>query len=91
MNKIEINTKFDIGDSVYGFPNGELHKLIINRIEISLARFNKDNPFNTFNITYLATTIDGISHNQYRFGEKGLFTKDELLIHINDYFKDDKL
>lgn len=91
MNKIEINTKFDIGDSVYGFPNGELHKLIINRIEISLVKFNEDKPFNALNITYLATTIDVTNRNQYRFGEKGLFTKDELLIHINDYFKDDKL
>lgn len=91
MNTIEINTKFDIGDLVYGFTNGEVHKLIIDRIDITLARYNKDNPFNNFNIIYLATTIDESCNHQYRFSEKGLFTKDEIINLVNEYFKNNKL
>lgn len=91
MNKIEINTKFDIGDSVYGFPNNEVHKLVIDRIEISLARFNKNNAINDFRITYLATIIDATPSAQYRFNEKSLFTKEELIEYVNQFLQIEKI
>ena len=40
MGTINVKTKFDIGDSVFGFVDGEIHNLIIDRIEISIERFN---------------------------------------------------
>ena len=39
MKDINIKTKFDIGDIVYGFPDKELHECKIDRIEVSTAKF----------------------------------------------------
>ena len=58
MNKIEIKTKFDTGDSVYGFPDKELHNLIIDRIEVHVAEFGKDTKYQNVKVTYLATPTD---------------------------------
>ena len=41
MATINVKTKFDIGDSVFGFVDGEIHNLVIDRIEISIERFGK--------------------------------------------------
>ena len=84
---IEIKTKFEIGDSVYGFADGELHNLEINRIEVSLARYGSNNPINNIQIVYLATTTDAENNYQHRFKECNLFTEDELKNYVDKYFE----
>lgn len=89
MATINIKIKFDIGDSVFGFVNGELHNLIINRIEINTERFGgsiKDIIQNN-NIVYLATTTDAKVNKQYRIENEALFTEEELKEYINQYFE----
>lgn len=87
MATINVKTKFDIGDSVFGFVDGEIHNLIIDRIEISIERFGKDNPYQNNKIVYLATTTDAEFNTQYRIENEALFTEEELKEHINKYFK----
>ena len=92
MNKLTIETKFDIGNIVYGFPDKELHKLIIDRIEVSFVRFGKDykGGINQCKISYLATTKDADNNFQHRFTEDQLFTEEELKNYVDNYFKDRK-
>ena len=87
MATINIKTKFDIGDSVYGFVDGEIHNLVIDRIEISVERFGKNNPFQNNKIVYLATTTDAKFNHQHRINDEALFTEEELKEHINRYFE----
>lgn len=83
-----LETRFDVGDSVYGFVDGLVQNLIIDRIEISFERFCKENPFTKYKITYLATTTDSKKFNcQHRFKEGTLFTEEELKNYVNKYFK----
>lgn len=89
MKDINIKTKFDIGDLVYGFPDKELHELRIDRIEVATAKFGwiGGNAKTDIEISYLATTIDSKFNCQHEFTEKQLFTKEELKNHIDNYFK----
>lgn len=86
MATIKVETKFNIGDSVFGFVDGEIHNLIIDRIEISVERFGKDNPIQRNKIIYLATTTDADFNHQHRINNESLFTKEELKEYINKYF-----
>ena len=87
MATINVKTKFDIGDSVFGFVDGEIHNLIINRIEISVEKFGKDNPIQNNRIVYLATSTDANVNSQHRINNEALFTEEELKEHINKYFE----
>lgn len=87
MTTINVKTKFDIGDSVFGFVDGEIHNLIIDRIEISVERFGKDNPYQNNRIIYLATTTDVNFNHQHRFPNETLYTKEEIKEYINKYFE----
>lgn len=87
MATINVKTKFDIGDSVFGFVDGEIHNLVIDRIEISIERFSPDNPIQNNNIVYLATTTDAKCNIQHRIKNEALFTEDELKEYINKYFE----
>ena len=87
MATINIKTKFDIGDSVFGFVDGEIHHLIINRIEISSYRFSADNPIQRNDIRYLATTTDAEHNYQHTFYNETLYTKDELKEYVNKYLE----
>jgi hypothetical protein len=86
MATINIKTKFDIGDSVFGFVDEEIHNLVIDRIEISVEKFGKDNPTQRNRIVYLATTTDAEFNIQHRIKNEALFTEEELKEHINKYF-----
>ena len=86
MAVIKVNTRFDIGESVYGFAENELHNLVIDRIEVSLARYRKDNPYNNIKVTYLATPTDAKFNVQQRYAEGQLFTKGELINYVAEYF-----
>ena len=87
-----LETRFDVGDSVYGFVDGLVHNLIIDRIEISFERFGKENSdFTRYKISYLATTRDCKDYNsQCRFTEGTLFTEEELKNHVKEYFENRK-
>ena len=87
MATINIKTKFDIGDSVFGFVDEEIHNLFIDRIEISVERFSPVSPMQNNKITYLATTTDARYNRQYRINNEALFTEEELKEHINNYFE----
>lgn len=87
MATINVKTKFDIGDSVFGFVDGGLHNLIINRIEISVERFSPDKPIQRNKIVYLATTTDAEFNHQHRINSESLFTEEELKEYINKYFE----
>ena len=87
MATINVKTKFDIGDLVFGFVNGEVHNLIIDRIEISIERFGKDNLYQNNRIVYLATTTDAKFNHQHRFYDETLYTENELKEHVNNYFE----
>lgn len=87
MATINIKTKFDVGESVFGFVDGEIHNLIIDRIEISIERFCPDNPIQNNKIVYLATTIDAEFNHQHRINNEALYTEEELKEHINKYFE----
>ena len=85
MKEIITKTKFDIGDIVYGFPDNELHKLVIDRIDVSIAKFGDITQEKVF---YLASTIDSKNKVQHRFQENHLFTAEEVKAYINDYFSE---
>ena len=87
MATINVETKFDIGDSVFGFVDGEIHNLVIDRIEISVERFSSDSPMQNNKIVYLATTTDAKFNIQHRIKNESLFTADELNEDINKYFE----
>ena len=87
MATINVKTKFDIGDSVFGFIDGEIHNLVIDRVESSIERFSPDNPIQNNNIVYLATTTDAEFNIQHRIKNEALFTEDELKEYINKYFE----
>lgn len=87
MATINIKTKFDIGDSVFGFVDGEIHNLVINRIEISVKRFSLDSQMQNNRIIYLATTTDAKFNVQHRIKDEALFTEEELKEYINKYFE----
>lgn len=87
MATFNIETKFDVGDSVFGFVDGEIHHLIIDRVEISSYRFSADNPIQKNEITYLATPTDAKFNHQRKFYNETLFTENELKEYINKYFK----
>lgn len=87
MATINFKTKFDVGDSVFGFVDGEIHNLIIDRIEISVEKFGKDNPVQRNKIIYLATTTDAEFNIQHRIKNEALFTEEELKEYINKYFE----
>lgn len=87
MTTINVNTKFDIGDSVYGFVEGEIHNLIIDRIEITVEKFGKDNPTQRNRIVYLATTTDAKFNTQHRIKDESLFTEEDIKEYINNYFE----
>lgn len=84
MKEITIKTKFDIGDVVYGFPDNALHKLVVDRIEISVVKFKEVPQIKVF---YLASTIDQKMSYQHRFEEHTLFTEEEVKAYVNNYFK----
>lgn len=89
--KHTLETRFDVGDSVYGFVDGLVHNLIIDRIEIDFERFGKGNPITKYKIAYLATTTDSKEFNcQHRFTEGTLFTEEELKNHVKEYFENRK-
>ena len=87
MATINVKTKFDIGDSVFGFVDGEIHNLVIDRIEISVERFSPDRPIQNNKIVYLATTTDAKFNHQYRINDEALFTEEKIKEHINNYFE----
>ncbi len=87
MATINVKTKFDIGDSVFGFVDGGLHNLVIDKIEISVERFSPDNPIQNNKIVYLATTTDAKFNGQHRIYNEDLYTEKELKEYINKYFK----
>lgn len=87
MAIINVKTKFDIGDSVFGFVDGEIHNLIIDRIEISIERFGKNNTIQNNRIVYLATTTDAKFNSQHRIHNEALYTEEELKEHIRKYFE----
>lgn len=87
MATINVNTKFDVGDSVYGFIDGEIHNLVIDRIEISVERFSPDSPMQNNKIVYLATTTDAKFNTQHRIYNESLFTEEEIKEYINNYFE----
>lgn len=87
MATINVETKFDVGDSVYGFVDGEIHELVIDRIEIRVERFGKDNPMQNNKIAYLATTTDAKFNHQLRMNNESLFTEEALKEYINRYFE----
>lgn len=87
MATINVKTKFDIGDSVFGFIDGKIHNLIIDRIEINVERFDSDNPIQNNRIVYLATTTDAEYNHQCRIYSENLFTEEELKEYVNKYFK----
>ena len=87
MATINVKTKFDIGDSVFGFVDGGLHNLVIDRIEISVERFSPDSPIQNNKIVYLATTTDAKFNSQHRIYNEALYTEEELKEYINKYFK----
>lgn len=87
MATIKVKTKFDIGDSVFGFVDGEIHNLVIDRIEISVERFCPNDPIQKNKIVYLATTTDVKFNCQHRINNEALFTMEELKEYINKYFK----
>lgn len=87
MATINIETKFDVGDSVFGFIDGEIHNLVIDRIEITIERFSFNNPIQNNRIVYLATTTDAKYNHQHRINNENLFTEEELKEYINNYFK----
>ena len=93
MKDINIKTKFDIGDIVYGFPDKELHEFKIDRIEVSTAKFGWIGGGDKTNIKiiYLATTTDAEFNAQNKFTEEQLFTKEELKDYINNYFIDKEI
>lgn len=87
----KIKTKFDVDDIVYGFVDGRVHELTIDRIDVKFERFDKENPnFTRYETTYLATTKDAKFNCQHRFEESILFTEEELKNHVNEYFKNRK-
>ena len=87
----KIKTKFDVDDIVYGFVDGEVHELTIDRIDIKFERFDKENPnFTRYETAYLATTKDDKFNCQHRFKEGTLFTEEELKNYVNKYFKNRK-
>ena len=88
MATINVKTKFDIGDSVFGFTDNGLHNVRIDRLEVSIARYNNDNPYNQIKIDYLATTTDVKFNLQHRFKEGQLFTEDEIKSYVENYFKE---
>lgn len=87
MATINVKTKFDIGDSVFGFIDGEIHNLVIDRIEIRVERFSSDSPIQNNKIIYLATTTDAKFNIQHRIEDEALFTEEELKEYINKYFE----
>jgi len=93
MKDINIKTKFDIGNLVYGFPDKELHELKIDRIEVSTAKFGYIGGNNKTNIKiiYLATTTDAEFNCQHEFTEEQLFTKEELKNYIDNYFRNKEI
>lgn len=89
MATIQITTKFNIGDSVFGFVNGEIHNLIIDKIRIStdVSKSEKDNLIQDDKIVYLATTTDAKFNSQRIFYNESLYTKEEVKEYINKYFE----
>jgi len=87
MATINVETKFDIGDSVYGFIDGEIHNLIINRIEISVNRIFPDSMILNNNVVYIATTTDAEINQQHRINSEFLFTEESLKGYVDKYFK----
>lgn len=86
-----LETRFDVGDSVFEFVNGQVHNLVIDRIEINFERFGKTNNFTRYKVSYLATTRDCKDYNpQCRFTEGTLFTEEELKNHVKEYFENRK-
>ena len=82
-----IKTKYDVDDLVYGFVDGEIHEVKIDRIEINFERFDKTNPsYTRCNTIYLATTTDAKFNLQHRFKEHQLFTEEKLKNYVNEYF-----
>ena len=87
MATINVKTKFDIGDSVFGFVDGEIRNFVIDRMEISVERFYPDRPIHNNKVVYLATTTDAKFNMQHRIKEEALFTEDEIKKYINKYFE----
>lgn len=86
-----LKTKFDIDDLVFGFVDGEIHEVKIDRIEINFERFDKTRPeFTRYKTIYLATTTDAKCNFQHRFKENQLFNEEELKVYVNEYFKNRK-
>lgn len=87
MREVTIKTRFDIGDIVYGFPDNELHKLVIDRIEISVTKFGE---VTQTKVVYLASTTDSKNNFQHRFQDCHLFSEQEVKSYVNDFFGKDK-
>lgn len=87
MREVTIKTRFDIGDIVYGFPDNELHKLVIDRIEIAVTKFSE---VTQTKVVYLASTIDSKNNFQHRFQDCQLFSEQEVRSYVNDFFCKDK-
>lgn len=88
MKEITTKTKFDIDDVVYGFPDNGLHKLVIDRIEMSIVKFGNVTQVEVY---YLATTTDSKNNFQHRFRECHLFSEEEVKSYVNNYFKKQSL
>lgn len=87
MATINVKTKFDIGDSVYAFVDGDIHNLIIDRIEINVERFSANDPIQHNKIVYVATTTDAKCNLQHRIYNESLFTEEEVKEYINRFFE----
>ena len=88
MATINIETKFDIKDNAFAFVDGEIHNVIVDRIELHVERFGIKNTIQNIRVVYLATTTDAKFNSQHRFHDETLYTKDELKEYVNKYFED---
>lgn len=85
--EIPIKTKFNVHDIAYTFIEGEIHKVRVDRIEISIAIFalNENKNITTDAIKYFATIQDGTYDFQNTFKEKELYRQAELEKYMLDY------
>ena len=85
--KIEINTKFSIGDIVYGFYNGNIWKFRVNDIHVDYYHSKRSYQYNMDYIQYDVVEVPiGVNKDgdeccavmQTQFYERELHTLDEL-------------
>lgn len=82
--EIKINTKFDVGDNVWGFYNGIPKLLKIDYFDIEFKKFDRFNPMCAkCDIKYFATPVDNETNYQQAYMENSLYTKEELKDLVN--------